>query len=193
MASESNFETEIKVRVSDAAAARRLLEQHGYTISRPRVFESNVIYDTSDGSLRRRNQLVRVRRVGDDAILTFKSADLPGKHKRREELETHVTDAGVIELILDRLGFQPAFRYEKYRAEYRREDGEAGVVTLDETPIGAFLEIEGPAAWIDESARKLGFSESNYILASYAALYFEHCQTHGIEPSQMVFSPVPRG
>ncbi len=192
MGNESNVETEIKVPVPDAAGARRLLAQHAYAISRPRVFESNVLYDTPDGALRRRNQLVRVRRVGDDAILTFKSADLPGKHKRREELETHVADGAVIELILDRLGFRPAFRYEKYRSEYRRE-GDVGVVTLDETPIGVFLEIEGPAEWIDKTARELGFSETDYVLISYAALYFEHCRTHGIEPSDMVFPPALRG
>jgi len=191
MGNDSNFETEIKLRVPDAAAARRLLEQHGCTVFRPRVFESNVIYDTQDGDLRRRNQLVRVRRVGEEAILTFKSAELPGKHKRREELETHVSDGAVIELILERLGFRPVFRYEKYRTEYHRKEGGVGVVTLDETPIGVFLEIEGPAAWIDETARELGFSESQYVLLSYAALYFEHCRVHNIEPSNMVFPRTP--
>ena len=72
--------------------------------------------------------------------------------------------------MLSRLDFIPTFRYEKFRTEYHRA-GETGVATLDETPIGVYLELEGAPAWIDRSARRLGFAESDYSTASYYGLY----------------------
>ena len=183
----SHIETEIKLRVSDPDAARGLLEKKGFVILQPRVFEANAIYDTVKHSLRQRGELIRLRRVGELCVLTFKSRDLPGKHKRREELETQVSDPDVIGAILERLGLGVVFRYEKYRAEYQRPS-EEGIVTLDETPLGTFFELEGSAEWIDATARELGFEESDYIVASYGALYFEHCRRNRIHPGNMVFS-----
>jgi adenylate cyclase class 2 len=62
------------------------------------------------------------------------------------------------------------------------------MATLDETPIGVFLELEGPAEWIDRVAEELGFDESDYILASYATLYADHCRQRGVKPTDMLFS-----
>ena len=42
---------------------------------------------------------------------------------------------------------------------------------VDETPLGAFLEIEGPPETIDEAARALGLHPGDYVLDSYPALF----------------------
>jgi adenylate cyclase class 2 len=89
--------------------------------------------------------------------------------------------------ILARLDFTPAFRYEKYRTEYQRGK-EKGVATLDETPIGVWLELEGPPAWIDRNARRLGFTESNYSTASYYGLYVDYCRERGLQPTNMTWT-----
>jgi adenylate cyclase class 2 len=86
--------------------------------------------------------------------------------------------------ILERLGFKAAFRYEKYRAEYT--DGK-GVATVDETPIGLYLELEGAPSWIDRTARALGFRRADYITASYYGLYREYCERRGEAVGDMVF------
>lgn len=184
---KGNQEIEIKLRVEDAAAARRMLRGTGFRVRKRRVFEANRVYDTAALSLRAAKQLLRLRTVGTRHLLTFKGAPLPGKHKRREEWELAVPDATVMEAILTRLGYQLVFRYEKYRTEFSRA-GEAGVVTVDETPIGTFLELEGPPAWIDRTARRLGFRATDYITLSYGSLYLEYCQLQGVEPSHLVFS-----
>jgi adenylate cyclase class 2 len=62
---------------------------------------------------------------------------------------------------------------------------------LDETPIGVFLELEGPPDWIDRAAGELGFKEDNYITASYGALYIEDCRRCGEAPGDMTFAPRP--
>lgn len=172
---KSNQETEIKLKLTSAAAGRRLLRAASFRVKRRRVFESNVVYDTPDGRLRAAGKLLRVRRAGRETLLTYKGPAPPGRYKSREEVETHLTDGDQFHLILTRLDFQPSFRYEKYRTEYQRPAA-TGIVTLDETPVGDFLELEGPPEWIDTIAAELGYQQSDYITATYAELFFESRQ-----------------
>jgi adenylate cyclase, class 2 len=58
---------------------------------------------------------------------------------------------------------------------------------LDETPIGVYLELEGVPRWIDSSARRLGFAESDYSTASYGGLYADYCSKHGLPVTNMTF------
>lgn len=181
-------EIEIKLAVPSAAAARRLLARHGFRLEHRRTLQSDTVLDDARGRLRRSGALLRLRRAGKCAWLTYKGRALPGRFKDREELEQALTPdaAAFLAAVLKRLGFDPVFRYEKYRTEYRPSRG-AGLVALDETPIGVFLELEGPAAWIDRTARKLGFSEADYIRATYADLYLAHCRRLGRKPGDMLF------
>ncbi len=183
----SNREIEIKLRVADARAARGLLETAGFSVCRRRVFEDNVILDTPDLAVRNRGSLLRVRAAEAKLTLTYKGpAAIGGRHKSREELEIEISDAGTALAILENLGFHCVFRYQKYRTEYSQPRAR-GVITLDETPIGCYLEVEGLPRWIDRTARKLGFSEADYIIVSYGELYFQFCAERGIKPADMVF------
>jgi adenylate cyclase class 2 len=101
-------------------------------------------------------------------------------------LEVEVADVAAMSAIIGRLGYQQVFRYDKYRTEFHRPR-RAGVAMLDETPVGVFLELEGTPAWIDRTARALGFDEDAYITASYGRLYQEWCAAHRCKPASMVF------
>jgi adenylate cyclase class 2 len=184
--SDGNPEVEIKLRVGNAGTARRIVRGAGFGVLRRRVFEDNVVFDTAELTLRLTGRLLRVRHAGPGSTLTYKGPPTPGKHKSREELEIEISDAREAARILDRLGFAAMFRYQKYRTEYARPR-ERGIVTLDETPIGCFLEVEGVPRWIDRTARRLGFREADYITMSYAALYRQYCEAHCVEPTDMVF------
>jgi adenylate cyclase class 2 len=150
------------------------------------VFESNTVFDTPELSLRKGGLLLRVRKAGRVSTLTYKGPSTVSKHKSREELELVIPDARLMSAIVERLGFRSVFRYDKYRTEYK-QPRVSGVAVVDETPVGVYLELEGTAAWIDRTARKLNFAESDYITASYAALYLDWCRRHGIVPGNMVF------
>ena len=182
----THTETEIKLAVTGVPAARRLLRTAGFRVARRRVFESNVVFDTPGLALRRASKLLRLRQAGRLATVTYKGAPAVGRHKSREELELAVADARTMAAVFERLGYRPVFRYEKYRTEYRLAKG-SGMATLDETPVGVYLELEGSPAWIDRLAKKMGFGEPDYITASYARLYLDWCRIRGMQPGNMVF------
>jgi adenylate cyclase, class 2 len=185
-ARNNSLEIEVKLPVATAAAARRQLRAKGFRVTKPRVFEANDVFDTPELRLRNSGSLLRVRQVKNEAKLTYKAPPQNGKHKTREELEVTADSAQMLSAILARLGFQRVFRYEKYRTEFGR--GRTGVVTLDETPIGCYMELEGPPDWIDRTARLLGFTESDYITLSYGRLYLDWCAQRGLDPADMVFA-----
>src|SRR5258708_2254047 len=172
MSTQSGYETEIKLALADETGIETRLAEAGFTVSVPREFESNTIYDTVDRKLLAAGSLLRLRQTGSNVLITWKGPVTAGPHKSRPEIETTAGSLEALAGIVRELGFQPTFRYEKYRTEFvSSQDPTCGVITFDETPIGHFLELEGPADWIDSSARRLGFSERDYVLSSYAKLY----------------------
>jgi adenylate cyclase, class 2 len=186
-------ETEIKLRVADARALRRRLKEMGFRVVRKRRLESNRLFDFADSRLRKSRRLLRLRFEGERCLVTFKGAPLGSSvYKVRPEIETDVADGHRMGEILASLGLGVTFRYDKYRTTYaRRRPGaqtHPPLAEVDETPIGVYLELEGPQLWIDGVARELGYARKDYITASYAALYFEHCRRQGRRPENMIFS-----
>jgi adenylate cyclase class 2 len=163
-----------------------VLRAAGFRVSKRRVFEANTLFDTVSGSLSGNGRLLRVRKAGRQGILTYKGAAVEARYKEREEMEVEVSDPRRTIEMLTRLDFIPTFRYEKFRTEYRRPH-ERGAAMLDETPVGVYLELEGPPGWIDRSARRLGFTESDYSTASYGGLYAVYCRQRGLPVGDMVW------
>ncbi len=182
-------EVEVKLRVEDPRSTAELLAGRGFSVIHARAFESNLLFDTPERSLRAERRLLRVREFGGVATLTYKGTPETGRHKSREELETEVADAEILRTMLGRLGYLPFFRYEKYRTVFQHPGETAGLAVLDETPIGCWIELEGAPEWIDANAERLGFSPQQYITESYGALWLSYCREHGIDSSDMVFPP----
>jgi adenylate cyclase class 2 len=181
-----------------------------------RVHEWNVIFDTPQGDLAKHGQLLRIRTETPEAkskkgkaapakrvLLTFKrpidattppssGAQENHRYKAREELELEVTDGAVLKKILEGLGMRGWFRYEKHRTTFRlplaSRWAKGLLIEIDETPIGTFVELEGPPAAIDRAAHELGFAQSDYIVRNYLGLYVEECRRLGQEPQDMVFA-----
>ena len=186
-------ENEIKLAIPAALDGRRLLRQAGFRISKARVLEVNVVFDTPDLRILGAGSLLRLREVRGGGLLTYKGPAAGGtRHKSRQEIESAVENPAAARLILERLGHQAIFQYEKFRTEFARP-GEPGIATVDETPIGVFLEIEGPPRWVDRTARTLGFSARDYITLSYWRLYLEYCEARGMAPQNMVFACATKG
>ena len=185
-------EIEIKFRITDIKTLIRALKRTGFKQVTRSTHEINSLYDLPGQKLRKRGQLLRLRKYGKDWVLTHKAkgknATKVGRHKVRTELETRVENGEQMDAILRALGFSPTFRYEKYRAEW--SDGTAHAV-IDETPIGNFGELEGPARWIDRTAPLLGIAPSDYIIQTYADLFFTWKRKNRSPASEMTFRAIP--
>jgi adenylate cyclase class 2 len=112
-------------------------------------------------------------------------------HKVREEIELEVGDAKALGTIFAGLGMRESFHYEKYRTTFRMPESarwaKGLLIELDETPIGNFVELEGPSAAIDRAAKLLGFSKDEYVLANYLRLHAEECMKRGEKVGDMKF------
>lgn len=151
----------LRARLNEVAAA----EGQG-----SEVFEENTIYDGPGLDPRRR--VLRLRRAGDRAILTFKErypSDSPIKHQREEE--TEVADAGALAAILEAIGYRPVLVYEKRRRTWRVAGAE---VVLDELPFGLFVEIEGEVEAINEAEKLLDLEGAEAEHAPYPELTARH-------------------
>ncbi len=180
-------EVEIKFLVEDLLALERKLRAAGFRRKTASTHEMNTLYDLPGNPLRQRGELLRLRQYGDKWKLTHKAKGKAGRHKSRMETETEVRDGKQMDGILRALGFQPNFRYEKFRAEY--SDGQ-GEVVLDQTPIGNVAEIEGKPRWIDRTANALGLDRSQYITKTYAQLFFEWKDRTGSPAQEMTFKSI---
>lgn len=205
-------ETEIKLKIGDARVFERKLKRLGaHTVGawNGRVHELNTIFDTPEGRLAKHGQLLRIRTetppgveekrgIGKARIvLTFKQPtvrsveDGGGKFKVREETELEVTDSGALTKIFEGLGMRGWFSYEKYRTTWKLGAKERWakdlLIEVDETPVGTYVELEGPVEAIDRAAAALGFSRKDYLTKNYLTLYSEDCRKKGVAPGNMLF------
>jgi len=201
-------ETELKIPVADLNGVRERLSAADAELRRRRQREVNVLFDTLDGALYGQGRALRLRRFGQEWILTHKGpARYSGQVKHREELELGVADGEVLAMILERLGLVPWVRYEKDREVWRlqvdleQEGADAAdpedltlaghdvEICLDHTPLGDFVELEGPERVLGGACEQLGLDPGLAVRGSYVALWDEHRLRHPEAPRDMVFEP----
>jgi adenylate cyclase class 2 len=180
-----SVETEIKIKIGEVEDfCSRLGVFHPQVLSE-RHFEDNYLLDFPDRKLKSSRYLLRIRFAREDCYLTFKGAPRPDSiFKSREELETKLGDGRMVLRILERIGMEVCFQYQKYRREFAL--GQVHIA-VDETPIGNYAEFEGEGNEIRALAAKMGIAESHFIRLSYYSLYLEYCQGRAEVPSQMVY------
>lgn len=162
-----NIETEKKYRLSpkrhDEIVDR--LQELGAVFSKE-VFEVN--YQHRGGDMDERGATLRLRKIGDFTVLTYKEkvrSDSGAKQKL--EYETSVSDVDATEKIIERLGYKLTAVYEKRRKYWHLDDVE---VVLDELPFGLYMEIEGTIDSIAAAEKKLGLKDEEYEPRGYPRL-----------------------
>ena len=167
-------ETEAKFYVQRPEEMLKRMEALNAKKVDARVRELNLRFDTPDGELHKAGHVLRLRQ--DKRVrLTYKDSERtpPGTLERRE-VEVTVSDFATTQELLEALGYEVVFIYEKYRSTY--ELGELEVV-LDELPYGHFIEIEGKEDQIQPTAERLGLKWEAVIRDSYHQL-FERVRTN---------------
>ena len=187
-------EIELKFAVPSLSDLERRIEQLGFQMDTPRTFEQNTLYDTPERILRERGELLRVRQYGEKHIITHKrhpdQEDPASIYKVRIETESEVSDGAALAEIFTRLGFSPAFRYEKFRSEYHHPDHAAGHLVIDETPIGIYAELEGPPSWIDRTLAELEIDPAACLTESYGKLFLAWKKRTGSSAQNLTFSEI---
>lgn len=182
-------ELEAKLPLPDPPSLRaRLAELNAPPVAS--FQEENRFFDLPGDSLRLADRALRLRTETprSDAAppfsvrhcLTHKGPRLrdtaPGL-KAREETETDVASASDTAAVLEALGFELRFRFEKRRDRHIV----AGCrVEIDELPeIGFFVEVEGPDPdTIESTLRELGLADSPREALGYLSLLRNHAETH---------------
>lgn len=178
-------EIEVKFMVLSLAGIQQRLERLGAELVQPRVYELNLRFDDGQGTLSRSGQVLRLRR--DDANhLTYKGPGQSSDVAMRQEIEFKLDDFDAAWRFLEALGYTVSVHYEKYRSMYRLGDV---LVTLDELPYGAFVEIEGPSsASIKTAAASLNLDWKRRIIESYLSIYYRLCKKLDHRPGNLTFA-----
>lgn len=173
-------ETEVKLRIEGSVLEVKQKLATFCKYSTP-TEEENRIYDTAEGKLKDRKQVLRIRYakhpVGDldpKIELTFKDKGTRSKGiSSRPEYNVNIQRNELANLtkVLEGLGYRPSFVYEKKRETWKFPDVKV-TVEIDELPyIGHFLEIEGPDSdVIEQVIDQLGVRHFERCSGSYIKL-----------------------
>lgn len=187
-------EIELKFPVDSLSDFERKLAMAGFVVETPRTFEQNTLYDTPGRELKAKGELLRVRQYGERWVVTHKrhpdDEDVASPYKVRIETESEVADGPALAEMFTRLGYGPAFRYEKYRSEYTHAEAPGAHLVVDETPIGNFAELEGPTEWIDRTLAQLGVDVGTCLTESYGKLFLAWKERTGSEATGLTFDEV---
>lgn len=180
-------ESELKIPVQDLGLVRNRLRTTDAQLVQPAQREVNLLFDTHDGRLASGGHVLRLRAVADRYLVTFKgAASYRGSIKERDEIEMEVSDGESAAAILGRLGLRITMRYEKDREIWLVDDV---TVTLDHTPMGDYVEVEGMPRELYGVARMLGLDPLTAVPGSYVSLWQQYRSARpelGL-PADMVF------
>jgi adenylate cyclase class 2 len=178
-------EIEVKFIVDDVTAIRQRIIGLEASLHHPKTYEDNWCFDTPDHRFQQEDRLLRLRR-DHRVLLTYKEPPLTAdtEFKVRQEYEIEVNDFEQARALVEKLGFSPSLRYEKYRETFRYGETE---ILLDETPLGVFIEIEGTRESIDTLTRQLELDDVNRITASYGEIFEVVRTTYGLPFRDMTF------
>ena len=179
-------ELEVKFYLKNSAAIEKKLKHEGANLVQPRIFETNLRFDTPGEDLARDGKVLRLRQDAR-ALLTYKGPNQPNQGVSiRQEIEFLVSDFSAARHLIEALGYQIAVVYEKYRTTYMIGKTE---VVLDELPYGDFVEIEGPDAHaIQEVALTLGLAWETRSTDSYIGLFNQLCAKRNLAFRDLTFA-----
>jgi len=139
------------------------------------VFEVN--YQHRGGEMDERGATLRLRKIGDFTVLTYKEKiRTESGAKRKIEFETSVSDVDAMEHIIERLGYRLTAVYEKRRKYWHLGPVE---VVLDELPFGLYMEIEGTIEDIENAEKTLGLKEIEHEPRGYPRLTIKYGKLKG--------------
>ena len=164
-----NLEIEIKIRLSvEIKEIEERILREGFFVESDFCKEENIFFDR-DNYLKKRGFALRLRSYGNRNTLTLKGKSKEKRIKERKEWEVKLSSKEEMEEILNILGFKVILRYTKERKIFK--NSENTIITIDKTPFGNFLEIEGKRNKIEDLVEKLNLNSEEVEEKNYLELY----------------------
>ena len=154
------LEIEQKYRVEDASRLVRQLERINAS-ERDEEFHVDTYYAHPCRDFRESGEALRIRRVNNAPMVTYKGPKLPGDVKARQELEWRLdpgdSDGSHMMELLNLLGFEEVATVRKTRRVFFLSDAEITLVIDQVDLLGCFAEIERVIADVSlvETAREM--------------------------------------
>ncbi|MEE9370226.1 MAG: class IV adenylate cyclase [Sedimentisphaerales bacterium] len=172
-------EIETKLKVDSLPEIEHKLDELGAKFLGEQL-QTDYFFDDINATLTKTDRCLRLRRqkVGksESFFLTYKGTKEKSNLKKRQEIESEITDANSVHKLLLALGYEQVLIVEKKRRLWQFDNCE---VALDQLPLlGEFVEIEGPnEEKIVAVQNTLGLTGLPHILKSYASLLKETTPT----------------
>ncbi|NQT02146.1 MAG: class IV adenylate cyclase [Planctomycetes bacterium] len=172
-------EIEAKLKVDSLPEIEHKLDELGAEFLAEQL-QTDYFFDDVNATLTKTDRCLRLRRqkVGksESFFLTYKGTKEKSNLKKRQEIESEITDANSVHKLISALGYEQVLIVEKKRRLWQFDNCE---VALDQLPLlGEFVEIEGPnEEKIVAVQNTLGLTGLPHILKSYASLLKETTPT----------------
>lgn len=155
-------EIEVKILNIDRRKTERLV----VSLGAKKVFDDEIItvlFDYPDSSIKKANNLIRLRKSKNKSYVTFKKYIENAQVKERQEYEVEVSDFTTMYTIFTSLGLCPELYIKKHRVSYIldhvRFEFDKHVEEYGFIP--EFLEVEAKdEATLSTYIQKLGFSKN---------------------------------
>lgn len=162
-------EIEVKLPVKEFKEVKKLLKRLKAKRKFKETLEKNILFDHKSLRLKRKDWVLRLRHFCNKNLLTLKTKTKGKKgFKVREEINLYFEDFEKMKKILKKLGFFEVFYYEKFREEYEMEGLN---ISLDRTPVGNYVEIEGDYKKIEDFLEKIGAGINQTLSLSYYQIF----------------------
>lgn len=184
------FEIELKFIHIDPSLLREKLSALG-GLCKGRHLERNVVFDSPERDMKEADKLLRLRtkqwKDRHETVLTLKlppKGDMPVDVKIYDERETKVESFDGTYAILEGLGYDGAFRYDKMREEWTLDNVE---ICLDELSFDTVVELEGERDDIFALADKLSLPRENSSTATYHELHRDYRERENLAPQDSFY------
>lgn len=164
-------EIEVKILTID----RKALEKKLLSMGAKKIFDGDIeggLYDFPDKRLEKNREALRLRREGDEVVLTYKKHltseinEGSAKAKVADEIEVKVSDFDQAEAILKALNFKLFIPIKKKRVTYTLHGIHFAFDKYSDhlKNVPEFLEIEGDnVESVFEAVERLGFTREDCV------------------------------
>lgn len=180
---KNNVEVEYKFQISSEELEKFSKKLDGMCESKKdKEYQENVMFDNSEGVMRKTNGRIRVRTLGRAGmkLLTYKKP-VSSKNGAKREIEFEVTvddSKNFLEKIFEMMGYLPVTSYERYQVRW--EIGSVHV-TIDEYPYANYMEIEGNYKKIKSLVKELGLETEKALTKPADTLFQEWRKERGLD------------